>query len=219
MPEPRRDGPYFWVTWLTKLLTGENSCEWAAWFKGNYRGESWRKVPSTFDLTGWLLDHAARVEEVRRLWEDRGYTVFTEEQNSFYLRGRSAMLGGKPDLIAKKGESGTIIDVKSGQPRPSDTVQVMLYLYAIPKVFQQFNGVTFDGKLSYADHEVGVPASAADETFTENLVQLIARLSSLSDPARKVPSSRECGFCNITSEDCPERMASDIINEGITDDF
>ncbi len=28
MPEARTD-PYIWVTWLTKLLAGENSCEWA----------------------------------------------------------------------------------------------------------------------------------------------------------------------------------------------
>ena len=26
----RGGGPYIWVTWLTRLLVGENSCEWAA---------------------------------------------------------------------------------------------------------------------------------------------------------------------------------------------
>ena len=26
----RRDKPNIWMTWLTKLLVGENSCEWAA---------------------------------------------------------------------------------------------------------------------------------------------------------------------------------------------
>ena len=29
----RAGGPYIWVTWLTKLLSDENSCEWAAWFR------------------------------------------------------------------------------------------------------------------------------------------------------------------------------------------
>ena len=24
-----RDFPYIWATWLPRLLTGENSCEWA----------------------------------------------------------------------------------------------------------------------------------------------------------------------------------------------
>ena len=37
MPQ-RRDQPYIWTTWLPKLLTGENSCEWAIWFKANYQG-------------------------------------------------------------------------------------------------------------------------------------------------------------------------------------
>ena len=36
-------------------------------------------------------------------WEGRGYTVYTENQNGFALRGRSATLGGKPDLIALRG--------------------------------------------------------------------------------------------------------------------
>ena len=29
----RAGGLYIWVTWLTKLLSDENSCEWAAWFR------------------------------------------------------------------------------------------------------------------------------------------------------------------------------------------
>ena len=35
----RRKFPYIWTTWLPRLLTGENSCEWAAWFKAHH--ESW----------------------------------------------------------------------------------------------------------------------------------------------------------------------------------
>ena len=29
----RNNGPYVWVTWLPRLLSGENTCEWANWFK------------------------------------------------------------------------------------------------------------------------------------------------------------------------------------------
>ena len=28
-----REFPYIWTTWLPRLLTDENSCEWAVWFK------------------------------------------------------------------------------------------------------------------------------------------------------------------------------------------
>ena len=33
-----RDSPYIWATWLTKLLAGENSCEWAACFRSQHEG-------------------------------------------------------------------------------------------------------------------------------------------------------------------------------------
>ena len=31
-----RETPYIWTTWLPRLLTGENSCEWAVWFKAHH---------------------------------------------------------------------------------------------------------------------------------------------------------------------------------------
>ena len=218
MAELRRNGPYIWVTWLTRLLVGENSCEWAAWFRAQHESWSWSKVPSGFDQVSWQLAHTARVNESRRQWEERGYTVFTENQNGFSLRGRTATLGGKPDLIAREGESGVIIDVKTGHPSPSHGVQVMLYMYAVPKAMWQYRGVAFDGKIAYSDHEVDIPASAVDETFIRNLSGLVRRLSNEA-PARRVPSFRECQFCDISSVDCPERAAEDAVAEGVTEDF
>ena len=218
MPQLRTNGPYMWVTWLTKLLVGENSCEWAAWFRSHHEGWSWSKVPSTFDQATWQMAHTAKIIESRHQMEEQGYTVFTENQNSFVLRGRSAALGGKPDLIARKGEVGTVIDVKTGQPSPSHSVQVMLYMYAIPRALGQYKGVTFDGRIVYTDHTVEIPESAVDDKFVANLSQLILRLASPT-PARKIPSRMECGYCNITSTDCPERAADDGLLEGATDDF
>ena len=92
----RRDTPYVWVTWLTKLLVGENSCEWAAWFRANHEGQSYDKVPSTFDATEWQLQHTHLLTKIRAEIEAAGKGVFTENQNSFTLRGRTAVLGGKP---------------------------------------------------------------------------------------------------------------------------
>ena len=184
----RSGGPYIWVTWLTRLLVGENSCEWAAWFRAQHESWSWAKVPSGFDLVGWQLAHTAGVNECRAEWEERGYTVYTESQNSFALRGRTATLGGKPDLIALRGESGTIIDVKTGSPSPAHSVQVMLYMYAVPRAMGQPHGVAFDGRVAYGDHEVPVPAAAVNEAFIGNLARLVRRLSA-AEPARRVPQS------------------------------
>ena len=85
---------------VDQVAGGGESCEWAAWFRAQHEGWSWAKAPSGFDLVGWQLAHTAGVNECRAEWEERGYTVYTESQNGFALRGRTATLGGKPDLIA-----------------------------------------------------------------------------------------------------------------------
>ena len=214
----QRDMPYIWITWLTKLLVGENSCEWATWFRANHEGGSYDKVPSTFDATEWKLKHTELLTSVRSNMEADGRTVFTESQNSFKLKGSTAILAGKPDLITVSDGVGTVLDVKTGEPSPSHHVQVMLYMYSIPKAFQQYRGVVFDGKVVYQDHEDYVPNSAVDDTFIGNLSNLIQRLVSPS-PARRVPSGVECGFCNITAADCSERMEVTDVDTGDTQDF
>jgi hypothetical protein len=72
----------------------------------------------TNDMAAWQLRHTAKINETSQYWEDKGYTVFTENQNSFTLRGASARIGGKPDLIATKCKEGVIINVKTGRPMP-----------------------------------------------------------------------------------------------------
>ena len=214
----RRSEPYIWATWLTKLLVGENSCEWAAWFKAHYRRTRDEEVPTTFDSTKWLLDHTALLNLIRSQLEQQGKTVFTESQNAFTLRGSTASLGGKPDLITTSGNTGTIYEAKTGRPSLSHDVQVMLYMYAVPRALQQYAGMTFEGKVVYEDHEVDIPASAVDDSFTNNLTHLIQRIAAAS-AARRVPSETECGFCNITSADCAERVVGDTMREGETSDF
>ena len=218
MPQKRSGNPYIWVTWLTKLLVGENSCEWAAWFKAQHEGSSWEKVPSTFDSAGWQMKHTAQIHEVRESWEGRSYTVFTENQNIFRLVGHTATLAGRPDLIARKGDTGTIIDIKTGRPSPSHSVQVMLYMYAVPRALGQYKGIAFDGHVAYSDHSIDIPASAVDDQFVGNLALLIRRIAS-PEPGRRVPSRRECQFCEISSIDCPDRAAEDSLQEGRTEDF
>ena len=219
MAQLRNNGPYVWVTWLTKLLVGEHSCEWAAWFKSQHANWSWEKLPSSFDAVQWQLAHTAKLNANREEWEQDGYMVFTEGQNSFALRGNTATMGGKPDLIARKDDGGTIIDIKTGKPdRASHSVQVMLYMYAVPRALGQHRGVTFDGRVIYNDHEVVIPASAVDEVFIGNVAQLIRRLGA-STPARLVPSPSECGYCDISSADCPARAAGGDDAEGETLDF
>ena len=88
------------------LLAGESSCEWSAWFRAHY--QDWARAPSDFNSTQRMLDYTALVNQARESWERLGYEVFTENQNSFRLRGRSGTVAGKPDLIAVKGNNSVM---------------------------------------------------------------------------------------------------------------
>ena len=205
MPRPR-ESPYVWATWLARLLARESSCEWTAWFKTHYR--DWAKPPSDFDQARWMLDHTALVNRERENKERLGFTVYTEAQNAFRLRGRSATVAGKPDLIALKGQQAVIIDAKTGKSSPAHIAQVLIYQYADPKALEQYRGVDFSGRVVYPDGQVGIPVSAVHEQFILNLGGLIRRLAG-ETAARRIPSAQECAFCDITKADCPERVVGE----------
>ena len=140
----RRTHPYIWATWLPRLLIGEHSCEWAPWFKAHY--QDWTRVPSEFNQAQWILNHTALLNKRRADWEVGGYSVDGEGQNSFQLRGRSATLSGKPDLIARRDDEAVIIDAKTGQESASHVVQVMIYLYAISRALDRYRNLKLRGK-------------------------------------------------------------------------
>ena len=214
----RSNGPCFRVTWLTKLLAGEDFRGWSAWLRAAHEGGSWEQVPGDFDRAGWQMVHTAMVNEVRESWEHLGHEVFTERQNSLRLKGEAGTLGGQPDLVVRKGDTGTIIDAKTGKDSASHIVQVMLYMYAVPKAIGRHRGVVFGGQVAYSDHVVNVPAEAVDDWFVERLAGLVSRLAS-DLPARRVPSPGECRFCPITAMDCPEREDDGEVEQGVTSDF
>ena len=216
MSEKRPQGPYIWVTTLAKLLTGENSCEWAGWFKAHHR--SWAKPPSDFDSTTWMLRHTALVNKERDSLENIGYDVYIENQNLFRLRGATATIGGKPDLIGEKYHEILISDAKTGWPSPSHQTQIRIYQYAVPKALPQFQGRDARGQVRYPDSFVGSPVSAVSPEFVGNMGALIRCLAA-DTPARRVPSAGECQFCDITAADCPARIDVNYVPEGSTTDF
>ena len=199
-----REHPYIWATWLPRLLTGGNSCEWAVWFKARHK--DWTRTPSEFNQAQWMLDHTALLNERITNWKVGGFDV--EAQNRFELRGKSATLAGRPDLVARRDDEAVIGGAKTGQENPSHVVQVMIYLYAVPKALEKYRNLKPRRQVTYQDHTVRIPAEAVDDQFVQNLGALIRRLSA-DKPARRVPSPQECRFCDITAEDCPERVESD----------
>ena len=92
-----------------------------------------------------------------------------EAQNRFEMRGSTAALAGRPDIIARREDDGVIVDAKTGHDSPSHVVQVMIYLYAVPKALQRYRTAKLHGQVTYRDHTVRVPAEAMDEAFVQNL--------------------------------------------------
>ena len=198
-------------------MTGDRSCEWAIWFKAHY--QNWPRRPSDLDPTEWLMRHTALLNRQCREWEDRGHQVYIEGQNAFRLRGKSAMLGDRPDLVVLDDRNATIIDVKTGRAQPWHRVQVMIYQYALPLAFPQYRNVSIGGEVVYPNHTVRIPRGALPEQFTNELGNLIQRLAA-DAPPKRVPNAMECRFCDITSIDCPDRLDDDYEpEEGTTDDF
>ena len=77
---------YVWVTWLSRLLVGDASCEWASWFKAHHSG--YAKTGRDFSLSTWKMHHTRLLNDVRDKLEADGHTVTTERANWFRLAGK-----------------------------------------------------------------------------------------------------------------------------------
>ena len=205
MPLLRKEGPYIWVTWLTKLLTGDDSCEFASWFKTQFDSKSWTRAERVGNLARWQVGHTdlknARAKEFR----EQGYQVTQEAQNHFTVKGKQATIAGKVDLVARQGDLVWVTDIKAGQPRTSDVVQVMIYMYLLPIARPDLLGATIKGLVVYGDREQEIQPDEVEPWFIQALQSLIHRLAA-QEPAVKVPSWAECQFCDISSINCPERV-------------
>ena len=129
MATPRRE-PYIWPTWLTKILAGEQSCEWATWFKAHFQG--YEKAPRDGDLTAWTARHTELLQKRAAELRKNGYEVLVEDQNKFTLKGKSCTIGGKPDIVAIKDDDYLVVDAKGGKARDSDHFQVLIYMMILP---------------------------------------------------------------------------------------
>ena len=202
-PSPRQS-PYVWTTWVTKPMAAEQQCLYSSWFKAHF---TYDKLPSDFDLAKWTAEHGEMVAARAEALQAEGYTVFLEDQNAFRVRGKSgAILSGKPDIVAVKGDEMLVVDCKTGQQRHSDVMQVSLYMFVLPlpNGHHAYKGQTVTGEVMYRTGSVEVPPEALDG-FRETLVRTVERVVAREVP-EPVPSYRECRFCDICKDYCPARI-------------
>jgi len=202
----KRDKPYIYVTWLSKLISGESQCEYVSWFKAHFKSE--KSSSANFDLVKWTINHNQLLHKRRGELEQQGYIVQIEDQNSFKLDvpGTDIAVSGKADIIAL-GNSGRyyIEDCKTGRCKNSDQVQIMLYMIFLPMAIEKYREMVFDGLVVYKNSMVPVNWTDVDDDLKEVVWDLVKRVGG-DKPCRKVPSYNECRWCDVSKEDCLKRM-------------
>ena len=203
LPGGERRNPYIWPSWLAKLIAGEAQCTFQYWLKANYK---YQKLPSTF-AEQYKIDHNSLLQDQAQQFLSGGSQVRKEDQNSFTIRGKTATIGGKPDIIAL-GVDNTIGECKSGKHKKgSDVAQLKIYMYLAPMAKLHGMTTTPNGLLIYQDEVFEIPASEIEDSFKQLVRDEIAMLTSPEPPA-KAPSARECRFCDVPIDICPARLES-----------
>ena len=199
------------VSGLAKLIAGDNSCLFSIWFKSWHRDYETSRDGS--GLAEWNARHTSAVHELADRLERQGDSVHMEMQNWFEVRSSitGSIVIGKPDIIGRGPDgAATVYDVKTGRPRAADEIQVKLYMYLLPvSNHGRWRRARMDGCVVYADGtEVPIGADAIDDEFKGQVAGIMRRIVS-EEPARHVPSERECGWCELTAADCSERIEAD----------
>jgi hypothetical protein len=200
----RRDAPYIWATWLTKLLSGESHCEWSAWFRAHHK--DYDRLPTDLDVAAWTLEHGQLVQTRRERLTAEGYEVFVEDDNAFRRVGKTGIIvSGKPDLVAFRDGAGVVEDCKTGRPRTSDSAQVLVYLLLFPIGNPRCAGLKLSGRVVYRSGTLDVPPESLDEAFRGRFVSLVQKVGG-DRPLPKNPAWGECRFCDIGPADCLYRV-------------
>lgn len=205
MATPRHGKSFLWVTWLAKLLAGDQ-CLWRVWFQSRHSYVKFE--PRKFDLAQWNREHNELMRRRRLELEREGFLVTAEDANAFRLHGQAAVLCGKPDLVATKPGLALVVDGKTGRERDSDLWQVLLYLYALPKCRPDLvKDCALEGEVQYGqtDERITVTPDELTPERVEQVVTVIRAVSGAQAPAR-VPSLHECERCNVGPSDCPQRV-------------
>lgn len=208
-----RRRPFIYVTWLKGYLIGDDLCRWSIWHRIHHNFE---KAKSDFDSVHYNMEHTGFANEIRQRYIKEGFQVIPEVP--IYVNGNVAELKGKVDLVAIGEHKNLIIEVKTGTPRPADKIQLMLYIWALPRTNGRFRGGTFDGLLVYRNYEVEISAIELDEIFMKNFTQFTKDIMS-GEPDRKYPSPRECKWCKIANCDERDESKEEEISAGYKADF
>ena len=214
-PAVPREELYVFVSLLARWISGERSCDWAIWFQTHWK--DFERVEGDFDLAVWKVDHTRLLRETHRALNVDGYRVKVEGQNWFRARHEDSpavVVGGKPDLLALRGDDAIVLDVKTGKVHDWHAQQVLLPMAFLPRSdLDEHREARFRGRLVYQDGQVKeLHRGQAADTY-ERLPYFLDILAGPEEQAFRVPSEQECRYCPISSAHCPERLAPDDLSQ------
>ena len=197
------------VTKVARLMSGDDRCMYLAWFRSWHEG--YRKARTGRAGRGNRdMKHTTMLHETVALLKKVGYEVTLGGQNWFETRSSrtGSIIIGKPDIISVSPSGGvTAVDIKTGQPRESDEVQVKLYMLLLPlSSHTRWHGVRMDGQVLYANSPARNLRSEDITPEFRHSLSMVMRQVVAPQPARRVPSVRECGRCILSSGICPDRV-------------
>jgi hypothetical protein len=202
----KRNDPFIWATWLSKVMAGEQPCLWSAWFKAHH--QNFPKAEGDFDFAQWNTEHTRLLTTTRIQLAQQPVDLRVEGRNAFQYRHSSgAILAGKPDIVAVYRDGVIVCDCKTGRPRLSDEIQVRIYMCILPRCFPEFAFCPIRGQVVYPDRQVDI-APGVSHRFEEHL-DFFVNLIAAKDPPPKAPSASSCRFCEITLADCKDRIQVD----------
>lgn len=186
-----RHKPYFWVTWLTPLLSGEDNCEYKIWMKGHYRDIPKQERDDDFDAAQWKEEHTAYLTELRDEYAPKSKAILVEGQTDWKLDGQTATVAGKMDIVTLK--PNLVVDAKTGKPKDSHIGQIKIYLLALSLNAVRAATGKFSGVLRYKSGKT-ITVPAIEPEFKERFFDLVRRLA--GDEMAPVPSANECKYCD-----------------------
>jgi len=146
------------------------------------------------------------VHERRTQLEAEGLTVYTEDQNSFRVEGKTGIVvSGKADILAITEDAAFVEDCKTGNPKNSDHMQVMIYLLLLPVAVDHCKSRSLEGRIIYKESTLDVPSSKVNDELKQLFRKTVLKVGGQAPP-KKAPSWGECRFCDISKADCPQRV-------------
>jgi hypothetical protein len=171
----------------------------------------YKKAPSNFQLAVWTIEHTQLLDKLVKERAGLQEGTYVENQNSFRVKRPSGLvIAGKPDLVTINSSGQCkVYDAKTGNPRQSDIVQVMLYMMCLPYSSPLYKGKRLSGCVVYKNGTRSqIPEKAIDEAFTEQVTYFLNILES-DKPPERIPAPMECQFCEIGLPDCENRQETD----------